>query len=168
MNYSVKDKMPNLDPSALVADGARLVGEVTLHENANIWYNAVLRADIQPITVGKNSNIQDNCTLHVGKNEPCIIGDNVTVGHGAILHGCTVKDNCLIGMGSIILNGAVIEENCIVGAGALVTQNTVVPAGSLVLGSPAKVKRPTTPQEIERIAESAQEYVEWAREALAK
>ena len=164
MNYTAYNNTPLLHSTACVADGARLIGKVTLEEGANVWYNAVLRGDIAEIQVGKNSNIQDNCTLHVGKTCPCIVGSDVTVGHGAILHGCTVHDNTLIGMGAIVLNGAVVGKNCIVGAGALVTQNTVIPDNSLVLGSPAKVKRAVTPKEILHNAQSAAEYAAWAKE----
>lgn len=130
MFYSANGKSPQLSPTARIAQGARLVGQVQLMENSSVWYNAVLRADNAPITIGEGSNVQDNCTLHTDPNYPITVGKGVSIGHGAILHGCTVGDHCTIGMGAILLNGAVIEENCLIAAGALVTQNTVVPAGS--------------------------------------
>lgn len=153
---------PVIAPGAFVAENATLAGDVSIGPGCSVWYGAVLRADLAPIRVGAGSNIQDNAVLHLDKALPCSIGEGVTVGHGAILHGCTVEDHCLIGMGAIVLNGAVIGKHSMVGAGALVTQNTVVPEGSLVLGSPAKVKRPLTPEEMESIRRSAREYQEMA------
>ena len=146
----------------LCGGNATLVGKVSVGPGASVWYGAVLRADLAAIQVGAGSNIQDNCVLHLDEGMPCLVGEGVTVGHGAILHGCTIEDNCLIGMGAILLNGAVIGRDSMVGAGALITQNTVIPAGSLVLGSPAKVKRMLTPEEVESIRRSAQEYRQMA------
>ena len=134
--------------TARVARGAVLVGEVTLGEESSVWYNAVVRADNAPIVIGARSNIQDCCVLHVDEGHPIQIGDGVTVGHGAILHGCTIGDNSLIGMGAVVLNGAQIGKNCIIGASALVTQGMQVPDGSMLLGVPAKVRRPLTEEEI--------------------
>lgn len=150
---------PVLGKNVFIADGAIVRGDVTLDDYANIWFNAVVRADADSITIGKNSNVQDNCVLHVDIDAPLHIGDNVTIGHGAIIHGCTIVNNSLIGMGAIILNHAVIGKNCIIGAGALVTQNTVIPDNSLVIGSPAKVKRTVTDQEIDDITHNAIHYV---------
>lgn len=150
---------PVLGKNVFIADGAIVRGDVTLDDYANIWFNAVVRADADSITIGKNSNVQDNCVLHVDIDAPLHIGDNVTIGHGAIIHGCTIGINSLIGMGAIILNHAVIGKNCIIGAGALVTQNTVIPDNSLVIGSPAKVKRTVTDQEIDDITHNAIHYV---------
>lgn len=149
---------PILHPQARVADQSVLVGDVTLEEGVNVWYHAVLRADTASMHIGSGSNIQDNCTLHCDEGFPLIIGRDVTVGHGAILHGCTIGDRCIIGMGSILLNGCIIGEDSLVAAGALVTQNTVIPAGSMVMGSPAKVKRPLTTEEKAAGKTSAQEY----------
>lgn len=146
-------------PDAVVLPGARISGAVTIASGCSVWYNAVIRGDESPITIQENTNIQDNCTLHTGRDFPLRVGRGVTVGHNAILHGCTVGDNCLIGMGAIVLNGAVIGRDSIVGAGALVTQRTVIPEGSMVLGSPAQVKRALTPEEIERLRLSAEHYV---------
>ncbi len=134
------DKNPKLlSDDIFIADGAKIIGDVNIHKNANIWYNAVLRGDEDSITIGESTNIQDNCTVHVAHDIPTKIGNFVTVGHNAVIHGCTIEDNCLIGMGATILDGAKIGEGSIVGANALVTGNTVIPPNSLVLGSPAKV-----------------------------
>ena len=150
---------PVLGKNVFIADGAIVRGDVTLDDYANIWFNAVVRADADSITIGKNSNVPDNCVLHVDIDAPLHIGDNVTIGHGAIIHGCTIGNNSLIGMGAIILNHSVIGKNCIIGAGALVTQNTVIPDNSLVIGSPAKVKRTVTDSEIDDITHNAIHYV---------
>ncbi len=145
-----------------IAPGAVVTGDVALGENVNIWYGAVLRGDSGKITVGEGSNIQDNCVLH----EETTIGKNCTIGHGAIVHGCTLGDNCVVGMGAIVLTGAVIGENCLIGAGALVTGKTVAPAGSMLLGSPAKVVKELTPEQIEENRESALHYIHLAEENL--
>lgn len=145
-----------------IAPNATVVGDVILKENANIWYGAVLRGDNGTITVGEGTNIQDNAVLH----EKTTIGDYCTVGHGAIVHGCTIGDHCLIGMGAIVLDGAVLGAHCMVGAGALVTGKTNAPEGSLLLGSPAKVVRSLTPEEITGLAQSAQDYVNHAKAQL--
>lgn len=145
-----------------VAPNATVVGDVTLGENVNIWYGAVLRGDNGPITVGEGTNIQDNAVLH----DALTLGRNCTVGHGAIVHGCTVGDNCLIGMGAIILSGAVLEENCIVGAGAVVTGKTRAEAGSVLLGSPAKVVKSATQEQIAESLHNAQHYVELAQKTF--
>ena len=145
--------------TARVARGAVLVGEVTLGEESSVWYSAVVRADNAPIVIGARSNIQDCCVLHVDEGHPIQIGDGVTVGHGAILHGCTIGDNSLIGMGAVVLNGAQIGKNCIIGASALVTQGMQVPDGSMLLGVPAKVRRPLTEEEIESNRRAAEEYI---------
>ena len=146
--------------TARVARGAVLVGEVILGEESSVWYNAVVRADNAPIVIGARSNIQDCCVLHVDEGHPIQIGDGVTVGHGAILHGCTIGDNSLIGMGAVVLNGAQIGKNCIIGASALVTQGMQVPNGSMLLGVPAKVRRPLTEEEIESNRRAAEEYIQ--------
>ena len=152
---------PVVPPSStLILPGAAVVGDVTLGEDCSIWYNAVLRADEDSITIGDGSNVQDNAVLHVTQGHPLTIGRDVTVGHGAILHSCTVGDNTLIGMGAIVLDDAVIGNNCVVAAGALVTGRTVIPDGSMVMGSPAKVKRELTAQEMEGIRQNAQVYRE--------
>ncbi|MBQ3404755.1 MAG: gamma carbonic anhydrase family protein [Oscillospiraceae bacterium] len=155
---------PVIHSSAFVAKNATVLGRVTLCENISVYFGAVIRAEMADIKVGQMSNIQDNCVLHADAAYPLSVGEGVTVGHGAILHGCTVGDNCLIGMGSIILNGAVIGKNCIVGAGSLVTQRTVIPEGSMVMGSPATVVLPLRPEEIEANRRSANFYCREAEE----
>ena len=145
-----------------IAPNATVVGEVILGNHVNIWYGAVLRGDSGAITVGDGTNIQDNAVVH----EKTVIGKNCTIGHGAIVHGCTVGDGCVIGMGAIVLTGAVLGENCLVGAGAVVTGKTVAPAGSLLLGSPAKAVRPLTPEEINENLHSAEHYIALAKERL--
>ena len=147
------------DESVLLAEGARVSGDVTLGREVNIWYNAVLRGDDGAIVVGEGTNIQDCAVLH----EETTVGRGCTIGHGAIVHGCTVGDNTLVGMGAIILNGARVGSNCIVGASALVTGKMDAPDGMMILGSPAKVVRPLTEAEIESNRASAQGYLEAAR-----
>lgn len=146
-----------------IAPSADVVGNVELGENSSVWYQAVLRGDNEGIRIGKNSNIQDGTVVHTDAGYPVCIGDNVTVGHNAIIHGCQVEDDSLVGMGAILLNGCRIGRHCLIGAGALITQNTVIPDGSLVLGSPGKVVRRLTPKEQEGILRSAAEYVEAAK-----
>lgn len=143
----------------LILPGAVVNGDVVLGKGCSVWYNAVIRGDVSPIRIGEDTNIQDNAVLHTSHGIPLVLGRGVTVGHGAILHSCTVEDNVLIGMGAILLDGAVIGENSIIGAGALVTKNTQIPPGSMVLGSPARVKRALTEEEIAAIRENAREYV---------
>ena len=152
--------------SFYIAPGAIVLGDVTLGEDVNIWYHATVRGDRAPIAIGKGSNIQDNSVVHVDAGYPVTIGENVTVGHGAILHGCSIGDNSLVGMGAIIMNGAEIGKNCIVGAGALVTQGTRVPDNSLILGNPARVKRQLTEEEIAQNLRNAAFYVQEAKENL--
>lgn len=161
-------KRPNRSRQALLAGDAVVCGDVTLEAGANIWFHAVLRAESAPIFIGRDSNIQDNCVLHVDAGSPLTVGERVTVGHGAILHGCTIGDDSLIGMGAIVLNGARIGRGCIIGAGSLVTQNTVIPDGMLAFGNPAKVRRALTEEELAANRASALEYVEEAREYEAQ
>lgn len=156
-------------PTAFIAAGAVVIGDVTLAENSSIWFNAVVRGDTTAVVVGLGTNVQDLCVLHADPGFPCILGTGVTVGHSAIVHGAVVEDNVVIGMRAVVMNGAKIGANSIVGAGAVVTAGTQIPAGSLVLGFPAKVRRPLTPAEISRNKETAQHYIDAAREyALGK
>ena len=152
-------KKPDIHPSVFVAPGAVVRGDVQLAAGSSVFYNAVLRGDRAAISIGEGTNIQDNCVVHGEYDLPVTGGKNVTVGHGAILHGCTIGDETLIGMGAIVLNGAKIGKNCLIGAGALVTQNAVIPDGSMVIGSPAKVKRPLTEEEMASVRQSAADYV---------
>ncbi len=157
-------KEPAIAAGAILFPGAQVVGDVTLAPGVSVWYNAVLRGDEAPITVGRDSNIQDGCILHVDRGCPTTLGKGVTVGHGCILHGCTIGDYALVGMGSVLLNGAVLEAGCMLGAGSLVTEGTVIPSGMLAFGRPPKPVRPLTPEEREGLRESARRYVQRAKE----
>lgn len=154
----LKDKKTKIHPDTFIAESADVMGDITIDEGSSIWYSAVARGDMNYIKIGKYTNIQDNATLHVDTHEPLEIGDYTTIGHNAVVHGCTVGDNCLIGMGAIILNGAIIGDNCIIGAGTLITEGTVIPPNSLVIGTPGKVKRQVTEEEIETIRHNAERY----------
>lgn len=157
-------KKPEIHPGAFVAPGAAVYGDVKIEDKCSVWFHATVRGERAPVMIGEGSNIQDNCVVHVDAGYGVTIGKNVTVGHGAIVHGCRIGDNTLVGMGAIVLNGAVIGKNCIIGAGALVTQNTVIPDNSLVIGSPAKVKRQVTPEEAAANIANARHYVEEGQE----
>ena len=157
---------PLLKPGSRVAPNATLTGSVILEKGASVWFGAVIRGDLCQIHVGENSNLQDNVVVHTRQELPVSIGKQVSVGHSAILHGCTIGNNCLIGMGSILMDECVIGDKCLIGAGSLVTQGTIIPPGSLVMGSPAKVKRPLTQQELEMLDTNYLEYVELSREHL--
>jgi len=159
-------KKPALGKNVYIAKGAVVLGDVTLGDNASVWYNAVLRGDINRIVVGEGSNIQDNAVLHLADDFPCILGKFVTVGHSAIVHACTIGDETLIGMGAIILDGAEIGEQCLIGAKALVTQGMKIPPGSLVLGSPAKIVKTLFAEERAGLKYWATKYVENAAYCL--
>ncbi len=159
--------VPRIDPEAWVAPGAVIVGQATLERGVTVWYNAVIRADHEPITVGAGSNIQDGAVLHIEHGQPVVIGRDVTVGHGAIVHSATVEDGALIGMGSTILDGSRIGERSVVGANALVTQDTTCPPASLLLGVPAKVVGQVRPEQIEYMRRNAAEYSRLGAENLA-
>ncbi len=143
----------------IILQGAVVVGDVTLEADVSVWYNAVLRGDVESITVKAGSNIQDNVTVHTAEGYPVTIEENVSVGHGAILHGCHIGENTVVGMGAIVLNGANIGKNCLLGAGTLIPQNTEIPDNSLVIGFPGKVKRTLTEEEIAQNKENAEHYV---------
>lgn len=155
---------PKIENSAFVAETAVIIGQVFIEEDANIWYNTVVRGDVEPISIGKRTNVQDNVTLHTSKGFPLKIGDDVTIGHGAIVHGCTVDNNVLIGMGAIVLDGAHVEENVLIGAGSLVPPGKKIPSRSLVMGSPAKVVRQLTDEELEHLEKSAAGYVQLSKQ----
>jgi carbonic anhydrase/acetyltransferase-like protein (isoleucine patch superfamily) len=155
---------PRIDESVFLADGVRIVGDVTIGAESSVWYNTVIRGDIHYVRIGRGTNIQDLCMLHVTHDtHPLEIGDQVTVGHKAILHGCTVMSRCLVGMGSVLLDGAVIEEQAMVAAGAVVPPGTKVASGSLVAGVPAKVIRELTEDELDSFIPSAERYMRYAR-----
>ncbi|WP_369381143.1 gamma carbonic anhydrase family protein [Streptomyces sp. cg36] len=163
----VGGKEPRIDPTAFTAPTSVVIGEVTLGAGASVWYHAVLRADCGPIVLGADSNVQDNCTVHVDPGFPVTVGERVTVGHNAVLHGCTVEDDVLIGMGATVLNGAVIGAGSLIAAQALVPQGMVVPPGSLVAGVPAKVRRELTAEEREGIKVNALMYLGLAEDHRA-
>lgn len=160
MLYQLDDQQPTLtDDSVWVAPDANVIGNVVLASESSVWFGVTIRGDNDPITVGKRTNIQDHSVLHCDPGMPCTVGDDVTVGHKVMLHGCTIGDNSLIGMGATILNGAVIGKNSIVGAGALVTEGKSFPDGVLIVGSPARVVRELTDEQIQMIKGSADIYV---------
>jgi carbonic anhydrase/acetyltransferase-like protein (isoleucine patch superfamily) len=160
--------MKSIDKTVFIAEGARVVGNVEIARDSSVWYNAVIRADSNSIKIGERSNVQDNAVIHTSRDFGVVIGDNVTIGHGAIVHGCTIGNNVMIGMGAIILNGAVIEENSIIGAGALITGGKTIPAGSLAFGNPSRIVRGLTEQEIKSVSDNAQSYVDEARNYKTK
>jgi len=167
---SYRGSKPKLAPDVFVAPGAFLIGDVEIGEGSSIWFNSVVRGDVTPIYIGSNTNIQDGCTLHGAQNPkfiPVKIGSNVTVGHNAILHACTVEDKAFIGMGAIVLSGAVIGEGAVVAAGALIPEGKEIPPGSLVMGTPGRVVRQVTPQEKERFSRAGIAYISRAREYKA-
>ena len=161
--YSLGDKQPQIDASAWIAPNATVIGDVRLAENASIWWNATLRGDNDPIHIGANTNIQDGSVLHTDEGVPMHIGANVTVGHLVMLHGCTVGDGSLIGIGSVILNRAVIGKGCIVGANTLIPEGKVFPDRCLIVGSPGKVVRELSEEDATRLLKSAEHYVNNAR-----
>ncbi|MFI7017911.1 gamma carbonic anhydrase family protein [Streptomyces sp. NPDC050164] len=163
MITGIGGREPQVDPEAFVAPTASVIGGVTLEVGASVWYGAVLRGDVETISVGASSNVQDNCTLHADPGFPVTVGERVSIGHNAVVHGATVEDDCLIGMGATVLNGAVIGAGSLVAAQALVPQGMQVPPGSLVAGVPAKVKRPLTEEERQGITLNGTMYAELAK-----
>ncbi len=161
--YALEEHRPQIDPSAWVAETATVVGQVILRAHSSLWYGVVARGDTALIELGARSNVQDNAVLHADEGQPLIIGDDVTVGHQAMMHGCTVGHGSLIGIQAVVLNGAKIGKCCLVGAGSLVTEGKEFPDGSLIMGSPAKVVRQLSPEQFERLRFSAAHYVDNAR-----
>lgn len=161
--YQLDQWRPEVHPSAFVADSAQVIGQVSLGAEASVWFGCVIRGDTELISIGAGSNIQDASVLHADYGFPLQVGARVTVGHQVMLHGCCIGDETLIGIGAVVLNGARIGKHCLVGAGALVTEGKEFPDGSLILGSPAKVVRTLTPEQIEGLRASAQHYIENAR-----
>jgi carbonic anhydrase/acetyltransferase-like protein (isoleucine patch superfamily) len=158
--YKLGDRIPKICASAYVAPSAVVIGTVELAEHSSVWFGAVLRGDNDPIRVGVNSNVQDGSILHTDVGVPLTIGANVTIGHQAMLHGCTIGDGSLIGIQAVVLNGAIIGRNCLVGAGAIVTERKEFPDGSMIIGAPARLVRPLRSEEIERLAGNAAIYVQ--------
>jgi carbonic anhydrase/acetyltransferase-like protein (isoleucine patch superfamily) len=163
--HAIDDKVPQIHRDVFVAWNAEVAGDVELAEDSSVWFNATIRADIGAVRVGKGSNIQDGSIIHVETDSPCLIGEHVTIGHNAILHGCTIEDDCLIGMGAIVLDKARIGKGSVVGAGALVTQGKEFPANSLIIGSPAKAIRSIGPEDAERMRHNNARYIEMAKKA---
>ena len=163
MIYQLEDAVPQIHASAWVAENATLAGQITLQKDVSIWFNAVLRAEHAPITVGEGSNIQDGTVCHVDPGMPLTIGESVTVGHKVMLHGCTIGDESLIGINAVILNGAKIGRNCLIGANSLISEGKEIPDGSLVMGSPGKIVRTLSEAQIEGLKASAMHYVENGR-----
>ena len=161
--YQLDTLTPRLHDTAWVADSAQVIGNVELAEGASIWFGAILRGDNETLHIGRNSNVQDGSMLHADPGYPLTLGENVTVGHHVMLHGCTVGDGSLIGIKAVILNGAKIGKNCLVGAGSLVTEGKEFPDGSMIMGAPAKVVRELTPEQIAGLARAAQHYVDNAK-----
>ena len=161
--YQLESHIPSVDPSAYVADSAEVMGNVSLGADTSIWFGTVIRGDNEPITIGEGTNIQDASVLHSDFGKPLTIGKHVTVGHKVMLHGCTIGNESLIGIGAVVLNGAKIGNNCLVGAGSLVTEGKEFPDGSMIMGSPAKLVRPLTPEQIEGLRRSAAHYIDNAR-----
>jgi carbonic anhydrase/acetyltransferase-like protein (isoleucine patch superfamily) len=167
MVHRIGDKVPRVKDALFVAWNAEVAGSVTLGPDTSVWFSATVRGDIAPISVARGSNVQDGATLHVDTDLPCVVGSGVTIGHNAILHGCTVGDDCLIGMSAVVLSGAVIGRESIVAAGALVTEGKQFPPRSLLIGSPAKVVRQVDDATLEKMRENARTYVRLAREAAS-
>lgn len=161
--YELDGVAPRVAASAWVADTAQVIGNVVLGENASVWFGTVVRGDTEAITIGASTNIQDASVLHADFGQPLVVGERVTVGHQVMLHGCTIGDETLIGIGAIVLNGARIGKNCLVGAGALVTEGKEFPDGSMIIGSPAKAVRELSPEQIEGLRQSARHYMDNAR-----
>lgn len=161
--YQLEDRIPQIDDSAWVAESGQVMGGVTMAADSSVWFGATVRGDTEHITIGEGSNIQDGSVLHADYGTPLTVGKNVTVGHMVVLHGCTIGDESLIGIGAVVLNGAKIGKNCLVGAGSLVTEGKEFPDGSMIMGTPAKVVRQLTPEQIQGLRESAKRYIENAR-----
>ncbi len=157
--YQLDDHTPDIHESAWIADSAQVMGAVSLHANTSVWFNAVIRGDTETITIGEGSNIQDLAVIHADNGLPVVIGKHVTVGHQVMLHGCTIGDESLIGIAAVVLNSARIGKNCVVGAGSVVTEGKEFPDGSLIMGTPAKVVRELTPEQIEGLRNSAKHYM---------
>lgn len=157
---------PKLGSRVFIADGAKIIGRAHLNDHVNIWFNSVVRADVNTVTIGKNTNVQDLCMLHVTEENALTLGENTSLGHSVVLHGCTIGNGCLIGMGAIILDGAEIGDNCLVAAGSLVSPNKKFPPGSLIKGRPAVVERSLTPEEIDKIANHYKSYIGYKEQYL--
>jgi carbonic anhydrase/acetyltransferase-like protein (isoleucine patch superfamily) len=161
--YELDGLVPQIADTAWVADSAQVIGNVHLAEHSSIWFGTIMRGDTEPLSVGKGSNIQEGCVVHADRGFPVTLGENVSVGHQAMLHGCTVGDGSLVGIKAVLLNGSKIGRNCLVGAGALVTEGKEFPDGSLIIGSPARAVKQLTPEQFEGLKGAAEHYIENAR-----
>jgi len=169
MIHQYRGAVPTVHPTAFVEASAHVIGEVELGEDASVWFNAVIRGDVNSIRIGRGTNIQDGTVIHVNRRgSPALLEEFITVGHGARLHGCQIKSHCLIGIGAIVLDGAVLEEECLVAAGSLVAPGTRAPRGSVLMGAPAKVRRQVTTEDLELIHRSARNYLELKDEYMAR
>jgi len=168
MIHAYGDRTPSIAPTAFIADGVHIIGGVEIGDKASILFNSVLRGDINDISIGACSNIQDNSTLHVADEWPCIVGNYVTVGHGVNLHGCVIEDEVMVGMGAIIMNGVTVGHQSVVGAGALIPPNTKIPPRSLVVGVPAKIKKQLSESEASKNRYWAEKYVRVTRKYMEK
>ncbi|GFR36903.1 gamma carbonic anhydrase family protein [Insulibacter thermoxylanivorax] len=168
MTHKYQGVEPKLHPSVYLAPGAQVIGDVSIGEDSSVWFNAVLRGDVAPIIIGRRSNVQDLAVGHTDENQPLIIEDGVTIGHAAIVHGCTIRRGALIGMGAVILNGAEIGEYAMIGAGAVVTEGTVIPPRSLALGVPAKVVRQLNEEDLKHMKNNAANYVRKGKQYRAE
>ena len=167
MKYALgNDRVQTHRDGNWIAPNASVIGKVIMEKDSSVWFNATLRGDNEPITLGERSNVQDGCVLHTDMGFPLTLGNNVTVGHMVMLHGCTIGANTLIGVGSVVLNGAVIGENCLIGAGSLIPEGREIPAGSLVMGQPGKVKRELSEDDIQKLVWAGDHYVEKSRQYL--
>ncbi len=164
MILSYKDKHPKISAEAFIAPTATIIGDVTIEPGASVWYGAVVRGDLAPITIGADTNIQDNCTIHTDVNKPAIIGRHVTIGHNAVVHGCTIEKHCLIGMNAVVLSGAVVKTGSVIAAGALIKEGQAVGPFQLLAGMPAAAKKEFTEQIIEILELAVDEYLELASE----
>lgn len=159
MIFRFENQIPSLAEECFVAENATVIGNVALGRQSSIWFGAVLRGDIEPISIGERSNIQDNSVAHTSRGRPVVVGRGTTVGHNVTLHGCTVGDHCLVGMGAVLLDGCEVGDHCIVAAGALVKQNQIIPPGSMAVGAPARVIRKLSDEEISNVRKYADRYV---------
>jgi carbonic anhydrase/acetyltransferase-like protein (isoleucine patch superfamily) len=166
MMHDYNGILPSVHETVFIAEGVQLIGDVAIAESSSVWYNAVLRGDLAPVRIGRNVNIQDGAIGHVNSDQPLVVEDHVSVGHGAIIHGCTIGRGSLIGMGAILLNGVELGEFAMIGAGSVVTENKTVPAYTLSIGSPARVVRELTDQDLQRMKRTTESYVQKAKEFL--
>jgi len=167
MILSYRDRKPIIGKNVFIAPTAVVIGDVEIKDNASIWYGTVVRGDLAPITIGKNTNIQDNCTIHTDNDKPAVVGDNVTVGHNAVVHGCIIEDNCLIGINSVVLSGAWIKTGSVVAAGSVVKHGQVVGPFHLVAGIPCELKKELSETTLKKRKETAEHYIALAQEHMA-